>query len=184
MALGAHLKAYVTSIGEPTTELCVWALERLGYEVVLYESSNSLAAKLYDIYHAADTDFLRVDADVIPNRNVLLLGAMDKTSVWVQGQTFSWHAQDLIYGGVQLIRKEAIPILRKEMPNHLEDERPESAMFRLPQFHEPRVCVSEELVCGLHGWGQTDQKRIRETKARRGQIDNYDWELVEMMGNL
>ena len=27
------MKAFVTSIGEPTTDLCVWALERQGFDV-------------------------------------------------------------------------------------------------------------------------------------------------------
>lgn len=178
-------RAYVTSIGEPTTELCVWSLERQGYDVTLVQDPySSLATKLQEIYKHADTDFLRVDADVIPNRNVSTLSQYEPDAWWVQGQCFGWQAQDLVYGGVQFIRKEALPALRANIEDHLKDERPETAMFRLPEFHEPRRCVSVQVVCGLHGWGQKDQVKIKQTKERRGQSANYDWALVERMNEV
>lgn len=61
------MKAYVTSIGEPTTDLCVWSLERNGFETVLIQDQTTLAEKLKRIYSEADEDFVRIDADVIVN---------------------------------------------------------------------------------------------------------------------
>lgn len=174
----------VTSIGEPTTELCIWALDRLGYTVDLYQGKQSLAEKLALIYHDMTDDFLRVDADVIVNKQVLKLGEYEKDAWWIQGLCFGWYSQGIIHGGVQLIRKGALPALRANILNHMNAERPESDMFRLPEFHHPRRCVSSDVVCGIHGWGQNDLKRVKEVKTRRNQLDNYDFELVERMNAL
>jgi hypothetical protein len=61
------MKAFVTSIGEPTTDLCVWSLERNGFEVVLLNNGSLLADKLKSIYEQATDDFVRIDADVVVN---------------------------------------------------------------------------------------------------------------------
>lgn len=176
------LKAYITSIGEPTTELCKWSLVRQGVDVVLLQDSDTtLAEKLEFIYNDADDDFLRIDADVIPNRNILKIADYEREAWWVQGQCFGWYAQDLVYGGVQLIRRQALPALKANIGKHLNDERPETAMSRLPEFYDPRRFVSVDIVCGLHGWNQTDIERVKEIKERRGQYNNYDWRLVERM---
>lgn len=178
------MKAFVTSFGEPTTELCVWALERLGIKVELIKSSSSLAEKLRDIYNATDEDFIRVDADVIPNRNVLQLADANEGAWWLQARTYDWYQQDLTHGGVQLIRKEALPALRANIGKHMRVDRPESQMYRLEEFHNPRRCEIIELVCGLHGWQQIDLERVMRVKGLRGQYENYDWELVNKMAEL
>lgn len=180
------MRAYVTSIGEPTTELCIWSLDRLGFDVVPIQDMSSLAWKLKTIYKQADDDFLRVDADVICNRNVLELPITGpKRAWWLQPQVFDWYKQDLSYGGIQFIKKQALPALRESINNHLQAERPETEMFRLPAFFRPRRSVSvESFVCGLNGWGQDDLPRVKKTKARRNQYTNYDWPLVEKMMEL
>jgi len=169
--------ACVTSIGEATTDLCVWSLERQGFEVRLYKSDTSLWAKLRDIYRDMDEDFLRVDADVICNGNVLQLTQLSD-AWWYQGMVFEWFRMDLGHGGVQFIRKECLPALREHVGEAEQLERPESYMSRLAEFHNPRRFQSFEKVCGIHGYGQTDIKRIRETKNRRGQHGDYDWDLA------
>lgn len=173
--------AYVTSIGEPTTELCIWSLERQGFDVELVKSNDRLSDKLQFIYKKADDDFLRVDADVIVTRKVKLLEFTDK-AWWVQAQCFGWYSQDVIYGGVQLIKKDCLPILRKHIGRQLQAERPETAMSRLEEFYKPRRFVSADLVCGIHGY-KNDVKRAKETKDRRGQTD-FDFELAERLNGL
>lgn len=175
------MKAWITSIGEPTTDLCRWSLERLGFEVEVLESDSLLGNKLKWIYDHSDEDFLRIDADVVPNKNVLRLIKDQPNAWWVQGQVYDWYAQSVINGGVQVIRKVAIPFLRDEIYRHIRAERPETEMYRLEQFHNPRRCLSSEIVCGVHGWGQNDLDRVKETKLRRSQYENYDWELAERM---
>lgn len=179
------MKAYVTSIGEPTTELCVWSLERNGFEVVLIKGTDSLASKLDAIYNIAKDDFVRVDADVIPNRSLTpeATQRMSRDVWWLQFMTFDWYKQDLTHGGVQLIRKEARPALREHVHEAFYLERPESYMFRLKEFHDPRRCLTSETVMGIHNY-KNDVNRVKATKTRRNQIENYDFELAERMNAL
>lgn len=172
------MKAYITSIGEPTTELCVWSLERQGYDVTLLQDGTTLWNKMKKIYDMADSDFLRVDADVICNRFVKELKA-PKDAWWVQGLCFGWLSQTLIHGGVQLYKKEALPYLRVRVDEAEHYDRPETYMTRIPEFYEPRRFVSSDLVCGIHGFMQSDYDRIYKIKSYRGQLENYDFEWVK-----
>jgi hypothetical protein len=175
--------AYITSINEPTTEICRWALDRLGFTTVLYIDQTSLWNKLEGIFEEATDDFLRVDADVIVNKNVLDLVALDELW-WYQGMTYDWHKQDVTNGGVQFIRKECIKPVLKHIKEAEEQERPESYLYRLEEFHNPRMCDTYDKVCGLNGYKQNDIQRVKETKLRRGQYHNYDWELAERVSAL
>lgn len=182
------MRAYVTSIGEPTAELCAWSLRRLGYDVrVLQDPFTTLQQKLKLIYLDADDDFIRVDADVVCNKYlpamVLSLQAQPDTW-WLAGQTFDWFKQDVTNGGVQLIRKEALPILRAHVDEAAGQERPESFLYRLPEFHNPRRCFVFNGIVGLHGYGQTDIERVKATKARRDQMEAHDFELAERLNAL
>lgn len=180
------MKVYVTSIGEPTTELCIWSLERHGHKVTLLQSDSSLADKLEEIYQTVNDDFLRVDADVIVNKNINRIRAWEFSTVWWWClQTFDWYKQDVTSGGIQYISRKALPFLRNNISFHKAAERPESEMYRLKEFHGPRRCyVYDKAIMGLHGWCQDDLDRVRRVKAKRGQLDNYDFELVERMNNL
>lgn len=175
--------AFITSTNEPTTELCRWSLDRLGFTTVLYIDQTSLWNKLEGIFEEATEDFLRVDADVVCNKNVLDLVAM-KSKWWYQATTYDWFKQDITSGGIQFIKKECIPIVNKHIQEAKEQERPESYLYRLEEFHNPRRCISYDKICGLHGFAQSDVNRIRETKLRRGQFENYDWELAERLSAL
>lgn len=182
------MRAYITSIGEPTTNLSIWSLERQGFDVILLQDAqSSLAEKLKQIYNDTDDDFVRVDADVYCNKNLqwLVREYSESNLAWVQFQTFGWFSQDIIHGGVQLIKAKALPILRKHINEAMYAERPETQMFRLEEFHNPRICVTDDsAIVGVHGYGQPDLARIRAVKIRRGQDDNYDWELVEKLSQL
>lgn len=175
--------AFITSTNEPTTELCRWSLDRLGFHTILYIDQTSLWNKLEGIFEEADDDFLRVDADVVVNKNVLDLVTQDKYW-WYQAQTFDWFKQDVTNGGIQFIRKECIPIIREHLNEAKHQERPESHLYRLEALHNPRRCVTYETICGIHGYKQNDINNIRETKLRRGQFENYDWELAERLSEL
>lgn len=174
------MKAFVTSIGEPTTWLCCDQLRRYGFDVVILKDDRSLAEKLREIYTQADDDFLRVDADVVPNRRIRELVDDPLPVWWVQARIFDWLQQDLATGGIQFIRKEALPHLREHVGRFLGAERPETQLYRLEAFHEPRRCVTSPVVAGLHGFRQGDLARVRAVKERRGQT-NYDWPLVERL---
>lgn len=177
------MKAFVTSIGEPTTELCVWSLERNGFEVVLLQSDSNLADKLKDIYSQAEDDFFRVDADVIPNR--LCRPPLSRGEYWwYQYQCFDWYSQDISNGGVQLVKRECLPALRANIGRFMHSERPETELYRLPEFDNPRRCITIPHIVGLHGYAQTDLDRVKAVKERRNQSDNYDWELLDRINQL
>lgn len=175
-------KAYVTSIGETTTDLCVWSLERQGFEVELVQSPSSLWDKLRYIFAKENDDFVRVDADIVVNSNVKELITQNELW-WYQGLTYDWFKQDITHGGVQFVRRPAIEVVRHHIEEAHRLERPESYLFRLPEFHNPRVCGTFEKICGLHGYGQADIDRVRQTKQRRGQ-EGYDWELAKKIEEL
>lgn len=175
--------AYVTSIGETTTELCIWALERQGFKVKLINDPTSLWDKLRRIFADAEGDFLRVDADVIVNRNVRQI-VKQRELWWYQGLTYDWHKQDITHGGVQFVRKQAIPFVNEHIQEARRQERPESYLYRLSAFHNPRMCGTYEKVCGLNGYKQSDVQRVKDTKSRRGQMDDYDFELSEKVSAL
>lgn len=178
--------AYITTIGEPTTNLCKWSLERNGFEVVVCEGSSTLAAKLRFIYSDAKDDFIRVDADVIPNRNLnpTMIEEYDDPEIWwYQFMTFDWFQQTTGYGGVQYIKKEALPYLKENISKFLDEDRPETAVSRLPELHNPRRFKSEDIIMGLHNY-KNDIKRVATVKANRGQSNNYDFELARRIEEL
>jgi len=179
------MKAYITSIGEPTTDLCVWSVKRKGFEPVLIKDSSTLNAKLEFIYNDTDDDFIRLDADVIINYNVQRFIASCPDDIWwLQAMIFDWWQMDACWGGVQFIKKECLPALRANIGKVQHLDRPESLMYRLAEFHEPRRCEGAEIICGLHGYGQDNMQRVVELKTKRRQIDNYDFELARRVSQL
>lgn len=177
------MKAFITSIGEPTTDLCIWSLARLGFEVKLILNKKSLWSKLKTIFENTDEDFLRVDADVVVNKNVLELIEQDKVW-WYQALTFDWYKQDMTHGGVQFVRKAAIPSVRLALPAAMDKLRPETYLCRIEALHNPRMFATFDEICGLNGFHQNDYRRVKKVKRSRDQYDNYDWELAERLDAL
>lgn len=177
------MNAYVTSIGEITTDICVWSLQRYGFDVRLKQSSSTLWEKLNEIYKEAEDDFIRVDADVVVNQNVLELIKLDK-AWWYQGMVYEWFRQDVGHGGVQFVRQPALEHIRKRLAEAERQERPESYLSRIPELHNPRRFESFEKICGLHGYRQLDVERVKQTKMRRGRYGDFDWDLAEKLDSL
>lgn len=181
------MKAYVTSIGEPTTELCIWALERNGFEVQLIKDQRSLWSKLKDIYYDADDSFLRVDADIIVNRSMtpkLLSGLDDGVTWWWQFITFDWYKLDINHS-MAFIAIAALPALKANIGRFKLSPRPETDASRLSEFHNPRrMKTYEKEIMGLHGFGIKDIEPIKRMKAIRGQLSAYDFEMTERLNQL
>jgi len=179
------VKAYVTSVGELTTDLCIWALERNGFHVeLIYNETSSLAEKLQVIYERATDTFLRVDADVIVNRNCT--PNLKGVNWWTQYMTFDWYKQDRTHGGVQLIGKECISILREKIKDYLREDidRVESQLYRCEELDYPRRCSSVPIIMGITNYKRLDVDYIKQVKERRGQLNDYDWELTERLNQL
>lgn len=177
------MKAFITSIGEPTTDLCIWSLNRLGFEVELILNPRSLWSKLNTIFNNTDEDFLRVDADMVVNKNVLELIKQDKL-LWYQALNYDWYKQDTGHGGIQFIRKEAIPLVRLHLAAAERLDRPESYLSRIKELHNPRTFGTFEKICGIHGFHQKDYKRVMWVKSNRRQTANYDFELAQKLDEL
>lgn len=184
------MKAYVTSIGEPTTNLCVWSLERNGFDVDVIEGGGLLVDKLKTIYERADDDFVRVDADVVPNRNFMLktlymANAKFLDAWWIQFLCYDWLKQYHSYGGVQFIRKEALPALRSNVDSFHNADRPETQLSRIAEFYKPRRFESSGELVGLHGFALGEQlDRVRQQKQKRAYYDTYDFEMVTKLEGL
>ena len=179
------MKAFVTSIGERTTDLCVWSLQRQGFDVELVQSNSSLGEKLQYIYEVADDEFVRVDADVIVSRGldkITTYSPFEDNIWWVQFQTWDMYKMALTHGGVQHIRKDALKPLREGIGAFLHDDRPETRMWNLDALKKPRRCQTYIYhIAGVHGFGQNDVDRVRAVKENRKYIEDYDFELAEKM---
>lgn len=181
------MKAYITHLNEPTLEVSRWSLERLGFDVTVISGDTSLAMKLAEIYDDADEDFLRIDADVIVSRRLTkrYMYDMEPGIWWRQYYVFDWFRQGPHAGGIQFIKKPAISYLRKGVQDVMDAERPETELWRMPDFLDPRRCETyhDYLLMGIHGYGIRDFQYVRDTKTRRSQFD-YDWEMAERLNKL
>lgn len=182
------MKAYVTSIGEPTKELCLWALKRNGFKTVLIENETSLASKLKFIYDHASEDFVRIDADVIVNKDftpelMRNIQASIEDVWWWQFQVFDWLKLDLTHS-IGFIRQEALPALRLNVDRFLNSNRAETELSRVKEFYEPRRFATYNLgIMGIHGY-KTNLKAAKEMKKKRNQLINYDFEMAERLNAL
>jgi hypothetical protein len=183
------MKAYVTSIGEPTTELCLYALQRNGFETFLVQDRNtSLWEKLKFIYETADNDFVRVDADIIVNKRftpeaVSWLTLRDADIWWWQFLTFDMLKLDTTHS-MAFVKKEAFPALRSKIEMVMNSNRPETEMSRIKEFYEPRrFDTYPDEIMGLHGF-KADLERASKLKNVRNQQDLYDFDMAERMAKL
>jgi hypothetical protein len=182
------MKAFVASIDEPTTDLCVWSLERNGFEVVLLNNGSLLADKLKTVYEQADDDFVRIDADVVVNKSFTPQFAKDHLipdAWWMQFLCFDWLKLDLAYGGTQLITKEALPALRANVDNVHAHDRPETALSRIEEFYNPRRFQSSTAVVGIHGFALGEHlDRVIYQKKKRSYYGTFDFELARKLEEL
>lgn len=183
------MRAYVTSIGEPTEELCIWSLERNGFDVRLVKDpASSLRDKLHWIYYNADESFLRVDADIIVNKWFVpqaleWLDLQDPNIWWWQFKTFDWLKLDINHS-MAYIKKEALPDLRNGINSIPITTRPETEMSRIKEFYNPRrFDTYEAAIVGLHGY-KTNLEEAKQLKHRRNQQDLYDFEMAERLNSL
>ena len=183
--------AFVTTIGEPTTDMCIWSLKRNGFEVHTVSGEDSLADKLVRIVteaYSLDVEFLRVDADVIVNKYMTpdLLNHLsnNQTIWWWQFKVFDWFQQHETHS-MSFIKREALLSLRKRVEDFKDHIRPETGLSRIEELHNPRRMITyEEHIMGIHGYGIRDMKYVIKLKANRGQSSRYDFELARKLYEL
>lgn len=174
-------KAFVFSIGERTTDLCCELMQRYGFEVVLYQDDTTLWDKLKRFYTEAleteDTKFVRIDADVIPNRNVLKLVKDMDDYQWVCASGYDWYRQDRGAVSIHVMTRAIVYGCLWYIESAKDKVRPETHLWRNLEIN-PFTHVKDSYSCGIHGYGQQDQReRIKKLKQSRDQA--YDWSLVE-----
>lgn len=178
------MKAFVTSIGERTTELCVKQLKKYGFEVVLLgEKEDWLTKYKKFIGQASQTgeDVLRIDADIIPNRNIAKVPELAKvysSMFLVQFSIFDFYKYDIGIGQPLLYKKEGLSVMLKHL-HKITGHRPETEMSRLPQIND--WMINCPVVMGTHGFFQTRETfdEAYRNKDRKGQLPDFDFPLAE-----
>lgn len=173
------MRCFVFSIGEKTTDLCCELMREYGYEVILFQDGTPLWQKLKRFYTEAlateDDEFMRIDADVIPNKKIQ---DMFNLSGWTCAWGLDWYKQDLGSISIHKMRREIIEKCLAHVDESEPKIRPETYLWRLPEIND----YTDNAIgfYGIHGYGQSDQReRIKLLKYLRNQP--YDWDLVERL---
>lgn len=173
------MKAFIFSIGEKTTDLCCELMKEYGFEVqIIYDETSSLWDKLKYFYaNALESDdyyFMRIDADIIPNRNVVRL---DGDKGWQCASGFDFYSQDRKAISIHVMERPIIEKCLEHIDEAKDEVRPETYLWRLPEIN-PFTSIQSDFNSGIHGIGQKDQReRIKELKHVRNQ--QYDWDLID-----
>ncbi len=180
------MKAYVTSCGEKTTEVCIERLERFGFQIIHDDRKIPWHEKYkYFIEHFEDwdDDILRVDADVILNKNILKSEPLRSSILMAQFQVFDFYQNDVLTGQPVWYSKKVFPIIKSHL-HQLDEKRPETWAWRLADVN-PHTISFNGLV-GMHGFFQDEQtmKRAEDNKNMRGQEGRYDFELAKKLSKL
>lgn len=172
--------AYVFSIGEPTTKLCVEALEAQGLEVVLYQDGSRFTEKYKRLMTEAQPPFLRVDADIIVNHRVKEY--LEQAKDWSCPYGWVWWQQDLQPISVMYYSKEVVELIKPHLydPHFLNTPRPEQHMWSLPELQDKIHKIA--IPVGLKGYGVRNLAPVKERKANRNQT--YDWRWIERLNEL
>ena len=173
------MKAYIFSIGEPTTDLCIELMEKYGFEVVLYQDQTSLWNKLKRFYtevmESTDKQAVRIDADIIPNKNVS--NYLEVQPGWVSAWGYDWYKQDRGSISIHAMHRDVIKLCLDRINQAKDKVRPETYLWRHPDINN-LTTHAKGWTMGIHGYGQQAHRdRIKALKDSRGQA--YDWELVE-----
>lgn len=179
------MEAYVTSIGERTTQICCDELKRLGFEVILLGDRESWINKYSKFIKSANEDCFRIDADVIPNSKMLLAPDLKKDAWAIRSWVWDLYKNDLSITGPVFYRKQALDIIRENL-DKLNPNRPEATALRLPEVN-PHIFLAD-LILGIHGLQQSDEtiERARKHKIERGHLKkyNYNFDLVRKLKEL
>ena len=173
------MKAYVTSIGEKTTKVCCEQLKRYGFEVVLLDDKESWFDKYKRFINIAKEDCLRIDADIIPNEKIKLVGTENVQKViMTQYSMYCFYKNGERIGNPVFYKKKVLDRIR-EVVDSLDKSRPETAAWRLDNVRP--YTLTSNLVVGLHGFFQDDDAVERE-RDRKGK--EYDFNLVDELRKL
>lgn len=169
------MKAIIFSIGESTTELCAEQMSKY-FDVEVWQDGTTLWEKLKRFYEFNE-DIVRIDADIIPNARIGEI-IEDDGCWWHNSLGWDWYHQEVRPISIHFIKKPIFEIARKHIDEAENQIRPETYIWRLEEFHNPRVCHIVDKVLGMHGYAQSKERaRIKALKEFRSQP--YNWEFIE-----
>ncbi|MDZ4228356.1 MAG: hypothetical protein U1E54_03860 [Candidatus Levybacteria bacterium] len=186
------MKAFIFSVGEPTTDVAVWSLKRLGFDVTLmHNPKTSFYEKYREFLEKARQEdvVIRSDADVIVNKGfmeLLKIYESQNNVWWMQGKLFCHLKHDLIYGAPNIMNYKAINVGLQHFHEYKREHRPETALSRANELANPRRFRAVDYFVGMHGYKQKreDIDRVLKQKEERNQLKNWDMELVEKLNAL
>jgi hypothetical protein len=183
------MKAYITSIGERTTDACAAQLKRLGYDVVLIGGVERWDDKYRRFLGMADEDCLRVDADVILNGELTTevlekLSRLYGRSLMLQFSIFDFCSMNVRQGQPIFYRKAVLEKIRRNL-SFMNHSRPEAWAWRLPEINPHTSMISDRIV-GIHGFFQTQKEidRAIEHRIARKQEDEIELDLINDLKKL
>lgn len=181
------MKAYVTSIGERTAEICCRQLQRFGFQVVLLDKTEPWIHKYTAFIKRAafaGEDCLRIDADVIPNANVARLqqeiDLINSKIPWlymIQFRGYDFYRNNVGIVSPVFYAKESLPIIAANL-DKLDSRRPEASAWRLDEINFNTH--TSDLILGMHGFFQDEAHFARHYKHKtdRKQMHEYDFDLA------
>lgn len=183
------MKAFVTSVGEKTTQICCDQLKRFGFEVILLDKKEPWFEKYkrFIVYASNENeDCLRIDADVIVN-SFIVRAQKDlrehKGNFMMQYTIYDFYLNGIKLGQPVLYSKGSFKIIMDNFKN-LDERRPEASAWRLKEINH--FTKNIDTVVGMHGFFQNKEtvERAELNKRARKQIGKYDFALVEKLMNL
>lgn len=181
------MKAYITSIGEQTTQICCDQMERYGYDVILLDQKESISDKYKRFINEANEDCLKIDADIIPNERVTsIIKASQGVYIdllMIQFSHYDLYKNKISAGNPVLYKKECLDIIRKNI-DKISPDRPETSAWRLDDIK--MKTFTSGTTMGLHGFG-SDKKtmlRAKQNKIERRQIQHFDFDLAFKIAKL
>ncbi len=180
------MKAYVTSIGEKTTELCCEQLIKFGFEVELLikdESWESKYKQFIRMAHEANENCLRIDADIIVNENIKQVGTDIDDKLVASYTLYDLYRNGIYVGSPVFYTRKALGIIAR-YHYMLHPSRPEASACRLDLINGKKF--QSPIVVGMHGFFQdcATIERAKTNKTDRKQQDLFDFDLVNKLMKL
>lgn len=181
------MKAYLTTIGERTTEICKSQLEKFGFEVIMLDEYEQWLDKYKKFILLASEDgnaCIRIDADTIPNKNIVRIRENTFDGILMSCFLgYDFYKNDIGVISPVYYSANALQIIRKNL-DKIGKFRPETDASRLPEIN-PQYEVIDWII-GIHGFFQDFEtiERARSNKIQRKQNSEYDFDLVNQIISL
>lgn len=175
------MKAVITSIGEPTTQLCADLMRKFGFDVEVMDEDIPWPQKFRKFIETYDEDCVRIDADCLPLPPVARLLDWPSRAWIVQTEQVDLYSWNLKPGGPLLYRQCALEYIREHI-DEIDWRRPEANAWRLASVNGRTETV--RVLASLHGFFQRpeDNGRALQNRKDRGQI--YEMDIVREITKL